>query len=480
MAPRLVELPGGFYKAKSVLAACQRQLNLYSEGNPAGSPTKFTDYQTPGTVTLIDPASALICRCAYRATNGELFEVVGTHVYFTDSSFVRHSLGAIANLTTPVSMSDNGTVVVIVDGSNAGYTIDLPGHAFNTIVDAAFYGSPRVSYSDTYFVFNRPGTTQWYLSPPNWNGVTAFDALDIADKVGGADNISTSITMKEDVWTIGLYTTQVWSNNGGVDFPFALVSGIFIEHGCQAVYSAGQTDLSIFWLTQDDDGFAMVVQGKDYAVTRVSTHAMEAEIMKYPNLTDAIGMIYQQEGHTFYVLTFPTADKTWVYDLASGLWHERAWIDSNGVEHRWRPNCLATAYGKTLAGDFENGKLYQVDLQTYTDAGDPITRRRGFPHLLNSGLEMSYRSFVAYMNAGSATGLLTTNEPLIMLRWSDNGGFSWSDPISLPAGATGQYSRQIVARQLGMGRDRVFELFWSANFDFSLLGAFIDADPAQA
>jgi len=478
--PKLIQLEGGFYQAQSPIAAAIRCLNLYPELNMAGGAVKYTNYLTPGLVVLADPGANLICRTAYRATNGALFEVVANVVYFTDQTFTRTALGTIANLSTPVSMKDNGLVLVVVDGTTAGYVVDLTTHAFSTISDPAFYGSNRVDYTDTYFVFTRPNSTQYYLSPPNWNGTDPFDALDIADKVGGADNISTSICMKEDIWTIGLYTTQVWYNSGGTDFAFAPVSGVFIEHGCEAVYSVAQTDLSIFWLTQDDDGKAMVVQGKDYSVQRVSTHAMENLMDGYTNLADAIGMVYQQKGHLFYVLTFPTDDKTWVYDLSTGLWHERAWIDEDGVEHRWRPNCVASAYNRIVAGDFQNGKLYQVSPEIYTDDGSPITRRRGFQHLVNSGLETSYKSFAVYASAGGATALLTTTEPTMMLRWSDDGGFSWGNPVSLAAGSTGQYGRQMVARQLGMGRDRVFEVFWSYPYSEALNGAFIDADGAAA
>jgi hypothetical protein len=477
---KLVELPGGFYKAANLIADAQRCYNLYPEVNPKGAPVRLTNYLTPGLVTLANPGVTIKCRGAYKATNGQLFEVVGSTVYYTDAGFVRHSLGSIAALTTPVLMSDNGIVVVIVDGTASGYVVNLTTHAFSTISDPAFYGSTGVSYTDTYFVFNRPGTTQWYLSPQFWDGVSPFDALDIADKVGGADNINTIICMKEDIWVLGEFTSQVYYNAGGVDFAFAPISGVFIEHGVQASYSVAQTDLSIFWLTKDDDGTAMVVMGKDYNVSRVSTHAIETLLSKMTVTSDAIGMIYQQGGHTFYILTFPSEDKTITYDLASGLWHERGWNDDNGEEHRIRGNTCATAYGKTLMGDWENGKLYHLDPETYTDAGDPIVRRRGFPHIVNGGNLLSYKQFVAYMAAGSADAVLTDDEPTVSLRWSDNGGFSWGDPIQMPMGATGQYGRQIQARQLGMGRDRVFELFWSAPYATALQGAFVEADPAAS
>lgn len=478
--PKLVPIEGGFYQARSLLANAQRSGNLFPEKNRDGAAVNYTLYPRAGLVTLANPGVTVRCRCSYKATNGQLFEVVGGTVYYTDPTFVRHSLGTIANLQTPVTIRDNGIIAVVVDGSPSGYVINLTTHAFSTISDAAFYGSNTVWYTDTYLVFARPNSTQYYLSPPNWNGTDPFDPLDIADKVGGADPLATLACVKEDIWTLGTLTTMVWYNSGGVDFAFAPVSGVFIEYGVEAVYSVCQSDLAIFFLAQDDDGGGMVVMGSSYAVKRISTYAIENVIQQYPVRSDAIGMMYQQGGHTFYVLTFPTADATWAYDIGEDLWHEEYWTDSDGNEHRIRANCMANAYGKNLAGDWQNGKLYQVDSRAYTDAGDPISRRRGLPHLLNDGLEMSYEQFAAYMQVGTKEDSLVTDPVPVMLRWSDTGGQSWSNPITLSLGSTGQYDRQASARQLGMGRDRVFELFWDFDGFTVLQGGWVKASPAAS
>lgn len=476
--PKLVPIEGGFYQARSLIANAQRCLNLLPERNRDGAAVKYTLYPRAGLLTLANPGVNIKCRASYKASNGQLFEVVGGTVYYTDPTFTRHTLGTIANLSTPVSIRDNGIVAAIVDGTTSGYVVNLSTHAFSVISDPAFYGATAVSYTDTYLVFNRPNSTQFYLSPPNWNGTDPFDPLDIADKVGGADPLATLICMKEDIWTLGTLTSMVWYNAGNQDFAFAPVSGVFIEYGCQAVYSVVQSDLAIFWLSQDDDGQSMVVMGRDYTVKRVSTYAIENEIQSYSDQSDAIGGLYQQGGHTFYVLTFPTADKTWVYDIGEDLWHEQCWIDSDGIEHRIRANCFANAYNKNLCGDWENGKLYQLSPRLYTDDGSPISCRRGLPHILNSSLNMSYEQFVAYMQVGSATETLTSDPSPISLRWSDTGGYSWGNPITLSIGSTGQYGIQASARQLGMGRDRVFEVFWTLNAPTAFQGGYVAASPA--
>lgn len=475
-------LSSGSYTAKSIISSAQRCVNVYPEKNEPSAAAPYTYYDRYGLKALIE-AGTNPARGAYRATNGDLYELVGPFLIWTDSNFVRHGLGSIAVGTTPGSMSDNGTVLVLVDGTSAGYVVDLATHVMSTITDAAFYGSPRVEYMDTYFVFSRPDTTQFYLSPPLWNGTDPFDALEIANKIGGADNLQCAAANAGNIQLIGLLTTEIWYNAQGADFTFARVPSVFIEHGTPAVYSVCQNDVGTFFLSQDDDGGNIFLKIVGYEAKRFSTHAIEAEISTYPMVSDCIGQTYEYEGHAFVKFTFPTADKCWVWDESQQLWHEETWTDSDGIEHAHRGYFAAFAYSTLVMQDWENGGLYAQDVNTSIDDAiggqgpAPIVRRRGFPHLLNDGKRVIYNKFVADMSVATAPGLLTTQEPLMSLRWSDTRGATWNDPVSTGIGATGQYDRWATFWQLGMAQDRVFELFWSAPYKTALQGAYIDMTP---
>lgn len=469
----------GYYKAKSIIAGAQRLCNLFPEENQKSSPVPYTNYQRPGLKLMVMGGAP--SRCLYRSTDGQLFAVIGIEVYYIAPDWSLTFLGDIAAGTTMCSMSDNGTVAVLVDGTPAGYTINLATHAFAAIVDDAFYGSTRVEYMDTYFIFNRPGTTQFYLSPPLWNGTDPFDALDIANKIGGADLLQCAAANAGNIQLIGTLTTEIWYNNQGTDFVFARVPSVFIEHGTPAPYSVVQNDVGTYFLSQDDDGGCIFLKIVGYDAKRFSTHAIEAEISKYDTVSDCIAMTYQQEGHAFVRFSFPSADKTWVWDEGSQLWHEQTWTDTDGIEHRHRAATTAYAYTKNLAGDWETGRTYQEDVNTFVDQTPveaPIVFRRGFPHILNDGKRLSYSKFIINMEVGTAAGLLDTEEPLVSLRWSDTRGATWGDPVTTGMGSTGEYGRWATFWQLGMGQDRVFELFWSAPYKTALNGAFIDTTPA--
>lgn len=470
-----VPLTGGAYTARSLIAGAQRCLNLYPEAVPQieGEPVPVVHYPTPGLRQISTPPTSGAGRGIYRASNGAVFAVVAKGVYAISSAGAWSHLGDIAAGTTPVSMADNGNTVLLVDGTAQGYTIDLATLEFAAVNAAAFYGADRVEYLDTFFVLNKPGAPQFYISG---SLEITFDPLDFANKSVGADSVVAVAVVRGEIWLLGELTSEVWYNSGAADFTFQRIPAGQIEHGCAAKYSVARQDNAVFWLSQDRAGAGIVLRGSGMQAERVSTHAIEAEWAGYATISDAVGWCYQQGGHAFYVLSFPSADKTWALDMATGLWHERAWIDGNGAEHRHRASCHAWALGENLVLDWQTGALYALDPNVLDDAGKPIKRLRSFPHMVKDGKRVFYRQFLADMEVGTAPAtMLGSGEPQVFLRWSDTRGASWGNPITASLGGSGEYLTSIQYQRLGMARDRVFELSWSAPVKTALLGAFVDA-----
>jgi len=483
-----IPLLGGAYSARSVIANAQRCVNLFPEKNQEDAEVPVTHYQAPGLLRLATGNLPTTWRGLYFATNLVLYGVLGTTVYRVNDDWTLTDLGTIASpALTPVSMIDNGAHIMIVDGSANGWTIDLSTDTLAPIVDVNFLGGDFVQYLDTFFLLNRPGTREFYQSDSN---AITFPGLS-ESKTGAPDKLVSLIVNHLDIWLIGQRTTEIWSNVGAPGFPFQRLPGVFIQHGSVAKYSVAAYDLMIFWLSQDNNGEALALMGSNYQVVNIMTPAISWEISKYPVISDAIGLVYQQGNHVFYVLTFPTADKTWVYDLSTKEWHERTWTDQNGVEHRIRANCTAFAYGKNVVGDHQNGRLYAWDEETFTDDGQPMVFRRGFPHAVAGGNAVYHQRFIADIEVGTASsdsGNPTqppwnygpgapANMPMISLRWSNTRGKSWNDPIQIPLGATGDFQYVPSWRDLGQARDRVYELFWSEDCAVALNGAYLDAMP---
>lgn len=490
MAP--LPLKGGFYVARNLIANAQHCKNLYPEKNAEDSPQPYSMYQTPGLTPIgVAPAGGT-WRGLYYATNNQLYGVLNQNVYSIDANWTATQIGALAfNALTPVSFADNGTFATIVDGSPQGYQITLATNAFAQIGDPNFQGALSSGVLDTFLLYSLPNTRQFYSS---LSGVVQFDPTYFAAKSGYPDNLAALIVMHREIWLLGAQrTSEIWFNAGAAAFPFAITPGVFIEQGCIAPYSVAKHDLKVFWLGQDKDGVATVFMGANYAAQRISTPAIAALIDALPRIDDAVGMTYKQQDHVFYMLTFPTGDKTIVFDVTEGLWHERTFTDVNGIEHRHRANCIANAYNTLVCGDFSNGQLYKLDLNAFTDAGAPIVRRRSFPHLLNSSKRVSYPGFRADMDCGNAFAApqgawssgfspgfgppaqLSFDE--VYLRWSDDRGHTFGNMVPQLLGPTGNYLAQLQWLKLGMARDRVFELIWSAPVDTALMGAWLDPLP---
>jgi hypothetical protein len=464
------------------LASAQKCLNLYIEPVPQaeGEPSPAIHYPTPGLRLLTTIGTGPI-RGIRQAATGAIYIVSGAAVYQIDSAqWTSTFIGDITAGTTTVSMADNGLEMVIVDGSATGWHITLATNAFGTISDPNFFGADRADYLDTYLLFNKSGTPQFYSSD---SLALTFDPLFFANKESYSDLLRTLIVSRRTIWLIGDKTTEIWSNVGAPDFPFQSQSDVFIDHGVAAIRSVAGFDNGVFWLTSDRTGQGIVLQGAGYQTKRISTWAIENEIKGYSNYIDAIGFCYNDLGHTFYVLTFPTADKTWVYDITTGHWHEWAWTDpATGLQHRHRANCFWPIQGAPLfngilaVGDWQNGNIYELAHDAFTDNGAPIQRVRSFPHMVQEGRRIYYSQFLADMEAGTSA----SGADQITLRWSDDRGFTYGNPVSQSLGAPGAYLTSLQWQRLGMARDRVFELSWFCNAQVSLQGAWINATVGDA
>jgi len=466
-------LTTGAYSAKSLVAEAQRCVNLYAETNPKDSPFPFTYYPTLG-LTLKATATPTVgngWRGLWWASSGKLYGVCGSTVYAIDAAFMLTALGDMQTSAGSVSLVDNGSFLIFVDGTSVGYQVDLGDNAFSRITDPAFLGGNTVSFVDGYLVLNVPGTREWYIS---LNDEITFDATDFASKSGYSDKLVGVAVTKRYIYLLGEETTEVWFNAGDPTFPFERLPGVFMQHGCAAVNSIAQMDGEIYWLAQSQQGVCYINRSQQFNASQISTFALDNEIATYARVDDAIGFTYQIEGHFFYVITFPTADKTWQYDLSTQQWNELNWLDENGALHRHRASCYASAYGQPIVGDWQNGNLYLWDVNSHTDNGNPIPCIRSFAHSVDDNSDrMRYREFIANMEVGNGAGY----QPVpVFLRWSDTRGKSWGNAISVSLGLEGEYLTSLQFQRLGMARDRVFELSWSAPVKTALLGAWVQAE----
>lgn len=482
---------GQSYVARSPNAADSMMINLFPEVTQEGKESGWLQ-RAPGLRLLATVGSGPIRGVwAFASDSSVAFVVSGGELYKIDTSYNATLLGTVLG-SGPVSMADNGaTLFVACNGPSYTY-FHLPGDPsdgdFRQITDPEFEGADIVGYLDGYFVFDAPNSQRVYvvqsLTSTGYIYPLVFNSLDYASAEGSPDQIVGLIVDHREVWLYGTNSVEVWYNSGASDFPLQRIQGAFNEIGCAAPHSVAKMDNGLFWLGSDARGRGIVYRANGYNGQRISTHAVEWRIQSYGDISDAIAYTYQQDGHSFYVLTFPTAGKTWVYDVATQAWHERASGDDN--EYRHRSNCQMTFNNEVIVGDFENGKLYAFDLTVYSDSGAIQKWLRSWRALQpgqNNLKRTAHHSL--QLDCESGVGLITGqgSDPQVMLRWSDDGGNTWSSEHWSSMGGIGEYGRRVFWRRLGMTlklRDRVYEVSGTDPVKIAITGAELIMSPTAA
>ena len=536
---------GSGYVARSVNAADNRMVNIFPEIVPEGGKEPAFLQRAPGLRQLVQlPTGPVRGLWTY---GGYGYAVSGNRLYRIDSDWSYHELGTVAG-TSPVNMVDNGTQLFIAAGAN-GYIyndtsltltcnttngsanivttdtselwVGLPvsgsgipvgatissitnsttfvisanatatatgvtvtvSPLFSQITDPDFYGAVGVGFLDGYFVYNQPNSQKFWVTSL-YDG-TSVDPLDFASAEGSPDDLVTLIVDHREVWLFGTTSVEVWYNAGLPDFPLARIEGAFNEIGCQAPYSVAKLDNALFWLGRDARGNGIVYRSKGYTGVRVSTHAVEWQIQQYTTLADAVAYTYQQDGHAFYVLNFPTANTTWVYDVSTEVWHERAgWENNQFTRHRGQ-NQMNFA-DEIVIGDYVGGILYAYDMNVYSEA-DTIQKWlrswRALPTGQNDLKRTTQHSL--QLDCESGAGIVTGqgSDPQVMLRWSDDGGHTWSNEHWKSMGQIGQYGKRVIWRRLGMTtkiRDRVYEVSGTDPVKIAIMGAELILSPTNA
>lgn len=455
-------------------ADSQRALNCYLEMDNASPRAPVALYGTPGMVKKFTLPTGPV-RAGWKE-GGFSWWVAGNTVYRVDNGFAIVVVGTIDSASGEVGLCSNGQQILIVDGIG-GCIVSVSTSTLARIDSAGFpAGVTHATYQDGYFVVTgKPGSQSFWINQTPYEG-TVWDALDFASAEGSPDNTVGIISDHRELWLFGELSAEVWVNTGSTDFPFQRSGNTFIEHGCAAAGTIAKADNTVFWLGADDKGSGIVWRANGYTPLRISTHAVEKALAGYV-INDATAFTYQQEGHIFYVLTFPSSGKTWVYDAATQQWHERAWRNpATGALTRWRANGGVFAHGLHLVGDFENGNVYALDLDAYTDDGDPILRLRTTS--ASEGLQnrLFYASLQIDMETGVGQSTGQGAAPLLMLRYSNDGGHTWSNEKTATAGKVGEYGARAKFNRLGSGRNRVWELSMTDPVKFSVFGAVLEGE----
>lgn len=455
------DIPFGIqsYVHDSLPISAQRALNLYAEKQAPGAKAPITVHGDPGIATFATAGAGPIR--SFHMLGGLLYAVSGPWLYSITNAPtpVATQLGGQVAGSGVVSMADNAEELMVVDGTT-GFLYDTVG-GFRLITDVDFESANTVAYHSGRFVTDRAGTDQIAVSD-SLDG-DSWGALAFASKEAKSDNLQAVLNVKEVLHLLGFSSSELWAYSGAANFPFQRLPGGTLDQGTVSPYANAQEDEALFLL--GDDRIAYRVSGSQ--LSRVSTHAIEGTWQKYSEVDDCFGLAYSWRGHKFIVFTFPSEEvvlgetSTWVFDISTGLWHEKLSYDLNGTPlGRWRVNCAIEAYGKVLVGDSRSGKIGYLDGDTRTEFGDPMYAVGTSAPLHANGKRLFTSKFELDIEAGVGLSSGQGSDPQIMLDISDDGGRTWGplQPWS-SMGALGAYKTRVKWNRLGStepGGIRVF------------------------
>lgn len=470
---------GGSYLARSRNFDAQRAINFFPQASGSGQSKSIAMLLGSPGLVLFSALSDGGVRGCIRFSATQAIVIAGGSVFSVSTSGVSTRIGSVISRLTPVSMASNGITIMVVTGPE-GYVItpNDTAPALGTVVpitNPAFTGADRVDYMDEYFVFNKTGTQEFQITGLLSNSI---DPLDFASAEGSPDLLISLIVLQRELWLFGSGSTEIFFDSGNADFPFERIQGTFIEQGIAAKLSPAKLlgpdgTSTAFLLTADDRGQGIACKTAGYQLQRISTHAEEYAWAQYSRIDDAIGYTYQQEGQSFYQLTFPTANATWVYDIGTQLWHEKAWRNPvNASLNRHRSNCQMAFAGMIIVGDWENGNLYSMSLDAYTDNGAILPAIRQAPHFASSDDTWTiFDRFWIDMETGVGLATGQGSDPQVMIEWSDDGGHTFPNQQWVSAGKIGEYRRRAVLRRCGKSRDRVWRVSITDPVKRVLIGA---------
>lgn len=469
---------GQAYASRSPILSSQTAINIYPEGTEGNSDEVGAYYGTPGLIAMMQEAGEVR---GMRVCGSSLYAVIGSAVYRIAGNFTFTLLGHLPNSTGLVSITDNGLQVSFAHAAGWHFV------TFNGASIAPVSGSPLDSITstmDNYVVFTIGTGGEFGITA--LADLSSIDPLDVASAEGAPSTLVSVLCDHRETWLFCQETIEIWSDTGASFFPFERSPGGFIEQGCAARRSPTKIDNSVFWLGRDKNGQGVVYRANAYIPQRISTHAIEFAINQYDDISDAIGFSYQEEGHSFYWLIFPSGDASWVYDVAAGGWHQRLWLNNTqGTLHRPRANCYAFFNGMHLVGDYSNGKIYEMSLDAYTDDGVEIYRERGFdlPDSEGKRVRIDFLELVAlsgdgatiidngavwawdstlvtfdstlYSFDGGGGGTVSATDPLVWLQISRDAGRRFGYRRVKALGAIGETTARARWRHGGAGSDIV-------------------------
>ena len=445
-------------KGHSPAIDAQRRINCYLEPQVDDDRTKMALVGFPGLTAFCTTIGANPSRGMWAVNTLSTplcFSVHGNTLYSINNAAVISSIATLNTSSGNVSMADDGTFLVIVDGTN-GYVYNMGSGTFTTITDGNFTTTPRtVTWQDNYFIVTASTGRQFQLSQitPSVDP-TVWPAVQINFVGSGGGQIQNGIADHSVLELFTDNTAEFWQDAGTPDFPYANIPGSTQEYGLKSPFSLVKYDNSLAGLFTNKMGQVSVARMSGFRLVKISTHDLDHQINGYTNVSDALGIAYNLTGNPMLQLGFPSAGATWEFNGLSKTWSERQATDGT----RYWANKYATFLNRQLVSDYRNGNIYQLDDSNFTDNGSSMPMEVWSKHIWNDDKYLTIPQLQVDVESGVGVTSGQGSNPQLMLEVSKDGGQTFTAVSWSSMGAIGEYTQRVIWRRLGRARDWVLKL----------------------
>lgn len=456
----IVPLFGLGVKSTAPAVTAQRRLNCFYEFVADGDKTKVAIYGTPG-LTLFSSTLGVTPVRGWLAIGDYIYLVHRGTLWRVDNAMTFTAMGSLNTTTGYVDMAYNGTLILMVDGTN-GYTLTISSGTFAQVSDSDFpNGAKTCDWIDGQFLVDDGSADSFYTSSTG----TAWDALDFATAESQPDGIVRVFADHGEALLFGAQTIEPWGNIGAADFPFAPIKGGIAEMGLAARWSVAKFNDGVAFLGQNIQGQVQVYYLRGYTPVPISNSEFNAVIAGYSGVEAATGFAFMDRGHPMYQINFPGPEKSWRYDATTSDWYEVAYDTTEG---RHRANLQIEFLNRTFVADYDNGNIYILDSTAYTDNGAAIARELRGRHVFNKSDRLIVNEL--YLDFETGVGLISGqgDDPQVMLQISKDNGHTWGNELWTTLGAIGAYLTRVHWRRLGVAFDWVFKVRVTDPVKFAL------------
>lgn len=460
-----INITGPSYQSRSKPLSSQQTKNWYQQLTNSGK-EQFVLLPFPGLKFSSTKKGA--DRGFYRMAE-VLYQVKGTVLYEIAYNGTHTARGTIQGTKRCVMAGDGVNLFIVVPNQKVWqYSTDT--NSVTQVTDINITGAQSVDFINNQFLYTFP---EWTVVSNVGNGAEA-SGLNIIAEETLPDKMVRDFVFEEVIYRCGVRSIVGWYNSGVGSPPIEKLQGRIFNIGLAALHSIAKTDEAFYWLGDDN----VVYRAQGGAKERISTDAISNTISGFSDTSDAIGYTYTMQGQNFYTLTFPAANKTFTINESLGKdgWFE---LSSGTNGDRWQASSVINAYGENFAADEINGNIYKLNLDSYTNNGEPIQRARVTTSINGDLLgakgkrtQMSRLELIMETGVGLING--QGDNPRIMIEASYDGGRSWSHGTWARTGRMGEFVIKVEWFSLKTFLDMIVRVSTTDPVNYSIYSGTID------